>query len=121
MYQEFRGYLVLRSHVLGSKDTVSEEKAPADGVIAAGSAIAESAQPSDLPSDSKITAVASADGNNEASAIHQDGAEAAEHSSLKKGDIVTGESPEEARETATTNQDEHDDHVVEGEEDTVIY
>lgn len=120
-YKCLRGCLVLRSHILGPNDTASEEKAQIDGVTDAGSTTAEPAHPSDLPSDNKATATESADGTNEASAVNQDDDEAAKHSSSKADNLVTGESSEEARETSATNQDEHDDHVVEGEEDTVIY
>jgi hypothetical protein len=111
----------LRLHILGQNEPTSEEKSQTDGVTDAGPAAAESKQASELPSDNNGTATASAPGLDESKAEHHDGTEAAEQSSAKVEDIAVDKPSEEARDTVATNQDEHDDHIVEGEEDTVIY
>jgi hypothetical protein len=90
-------------------------------VTDAGLTVAESTQASDLPSDNKATAAASFGGVDESITEHHDSTEATEQSSAKVEDIAVDNPLEEARDTAATNQDEHDDHIVEGEEDTVIY
>jgi hypothetical protein len=111
----------LRLHILGQTEPASEEKPQTDGVTDAGPTAAESTRASDLPSDNKATATAFAGGLDESTTEHHDSTEAAEHSSAKVENIAVDKPSEEARDTAATNQDEHDDHIVEGEEDTVIY
>lgn len=51
----------------------------------------------------------------------QNGAETDDHPSSNAKDAVTEPAEEAHVESTTKIQDEHDDHVVEGEEDTVIY
>jgi hypothetical protein len=50
-----------------------------------------------------------------------DGAEGVQRSANVDEDAADNETAGEDGEATATNQDEHDDHIVEGEEDTVIY
>jgi len=52
--------------------------------------------------------------------MEKDGAEDVQRSANVDKDEAR-KSAEEEREAAATNHDEQDDHIVEGEEDTVIY
>jgi hypothetical protein len=111
----------MHSHVTGHHEKASDEKPQTDVDTDAATTKAEPAQSADLSNASEATATASAEYTNELTTAHRDGAEPAEQPSSKVDDLATGGVLEEASEMAATHQDEHDDHIVEGEEDTVIY
>jgi len=53
--------------------------------------------------------------------METDSAEDVQHSATANEAVAENKTTEGEREASATNQDEHDDHIVEGEEDTVIY
>lgn len=96
---------------------MATEKTPSKDVATDASPAAIDPSPAlDATAEDKATTAST---SSETTTADQKGADTAEHSSPKIGDTVTGK--EETHDSATNNQDEHDDHVVEGEEDTVIY
>ena len=104
------------SHFTGSNERAIEETPQVDVATDASPAAVESSPALDATAHDKTTTAST---SKDTTTADQNGADTAEHSSPKIGDNVTGE--EETHDSAANNQDEHDDHVVEGEEDTVIY
>ena len=82
---------------------------------------AESSQAPDLPNEDEAIATPAEDGKDGSIPTEKGGTEAAQSSANIDKDAVGNTAEEEERDAAATNQDDHDDHIVEGEEDTVIY
>lgn len=81
---------------------------------------AASTQKPDLPNGNEAITT-STESKQEPVPTEKDGAGSVQRSANVDKDAVGDTAEEEEREAAATNQDEHDDHIVEGEEDTVIY
>lgn len=94
----------------------TEETTQVDVATDASPAAIDPSPALDATAEDKATTAST---SKETQAADHNAAETAEHPSPKIEDTVTGE--EETHDSATNNQDEHDDHIVEGEEDTVIY
>lgn len=82
---------------------------------------AGSSQAPDLPNEDEAITTSAGDGKDDSIPTEKGGAEAAQSSANVDKDAVGNTAEEEERDAVATNQDDHDDHVVEGEEDTVIY
>ena len=82
---------------------------------------AESTQAPDLPNEDEAITTPAEDGKDGSITTEKGGAGAAQSSANVDKDAVGNTTGEEERDAAATNQDDHDDHIVEGEEDTVIY
>ena len=111
--------IVRRLHDIDSNtpaiEGISREEYTAD----AATTIAASTETTDLPNENEAITTSTADGKQESVLTGKDGAEGVQHSANVED--TAGKSAEEERDAAATNHDEQDDHIVEGEEDTVIY
>jgi hypothetical protein len=87
----------------------------------AAATTAESSQATDLPKGNQATATSTGDSKEKSISMEIGSAEDVQHSATADEVAAENKTTEGEREASATNQDEHDDHVVEGEEDTVIY
>ena len=113
--------IVPRLHDIDSSVQSTEEKPREEHTADTAVTNATSTQTPDLPNENEAITTSSVDGKQESVPTEKDGAEGVQTSANVDKDAVGKTAEEEERETAATNQDEHDDHIVEGEEDTVIY
>lgn len=113
---------VLRLHDIDSNKLATEEKPREEhtaDVITPNAA--STTQTPDFSNENEAITTSIADGKQESVPTEKDGAEGVQRSANVDKDAVGTSAEEAEREAAATNQDEHDDHIVEGEEDTVIY
>ena len=110
-----------RLHDLDSNKPATEEKPREEHTADSVATNAASTQTPDLPNENEAITSSTTDGKHEPVPTEKDGAEGVQRSANVDKDVVGNTAEEEEREAAATNQDEHDDHIVEGEEDTVIY
>ena len=82
---------------------------------------AGSLQAPDPPNEDEAITTSAGDGKDESIPTEKGGAEYTQSSANVVDKDAAGNTAEEERDAAATNQDDHDDHIVEGEEDTVIY
>jgi len=87
----------------------------------AAATTANSAQAPDLSKGNEATATSTGDSKDKFVPMETDSAEDVQHSATANEAVAENKTTEGEREASATNQDEHDDHIVEGEEDTVIY
>ncbi|GAB7327952.1 hypothetical protein MBLNU13_g11718t2 [Cladosporium sp. NU13] len=104
-----------------SNKTATEENPREEHTADTAASNAASTQTPDLPNENEAITTSIADGKQKSVSTEKDGAEGVQSSANVDNDAVGKTAEEEEREAAATNQDEHDDHIVEGEEDTVIY
>jgi hypothetical protein len=109
--------MVLRLHDTDSTKPATEERPREENTADT----AASKQTPDLPDENEAITTSTTDGKHESVPTEKDGAEGVEHSANVDKDAVGNTAEEEERDAAATNHDEQDDHIVEGEEDTVIY
>ena len=69
----------------------------------------------------EAAATSAPNGANEQTPLPPGDASPAREAPSHANDNAAKDVTEAAQDNSTTNQDEHDDHIVEGEEDTVIY
>ena len=114
--------IVLRSHDTDSNTQATSEKLQVKSTTDTATTNAESTQAPHLPIENDAIATSAGTGGVEAEStpMENDSAKSVQHSANVHEDAA-GNNAEEEREATATNQDEHDDHIVEGEEDTVIY
>jgi hypothetical protein len=110
---------VRRLHDTDSNTPAIEEKSREEYTVDAVTTNAASTETSDLPNENEAITTSTADGKQESVITEKDGDEGVQHSANVED--TAGKSAEEERDAAATNHDEQDDHIVEGEEDTVIY
>ena len=110
-----------RLHDLDSNKPAAEEKPREEHTADSVATNAALNQTPDLPNEDEATTTSTTDGKQDSVSTAKDGAEGVQRSANVDKDAVGNTAEEEEREAAATNQDEHDDHIVEGEEDTVIY
>jgi len=113
--------IVPRLHDLDSNEPATEENPREEHMADAVITNAASAQTPDSPNENEAITTSTADSKQESAPTEKDGAEGVQRSANVDKDAVGNSAEEAEREAAATNQDEHDDHIVEGEEDTVIY
>ena len=113
--------IVPRLHYIDSNKPATEGKPREENTADAVTTNAESTQTPDLPHGNEAITISTADGKQESVPTEKDGAESVQRSANVDKDAVGNTAEVEEREATATNQDEHDDHIVEGEEDTVIY
>lgn len=113
--------IVRRLHDLDSKKPATEENPREEHTAASVATNAASTQTPDLPNENEAITTSTTDGKQESVTTEKDGTEGVQRSANVDKEVVGNTAEEEEREAAATNQDEHDDHIVEGEEDTVIY
>lgn len=112
--------IVLRLHDTDSNNPATEEKSREEHTADAVTTNAASTQAPDLPNENETITASTADGKQESIVTEKDGAEGVQHSANVDQDAASKAADEE-RDAAATNHDEQDDHIVEGEEDTIIY
>jgi hypothetical protein len=112
--------IVPRLHDTDSNEPAIEEKSREEHTADAATTNAASTETPDLPNENEAITTSTADGKQESIITEKDGAEGVQHSANVNQDTA-GKAAEEERDAAATNHDEQDDHIVEGEEDTVIY
>lgn len=110
-----------RLHDTDSNKPATEEKPREEHTADTATTNAASTQTPDLPNENEAITTSIVDGKQESVSTEKDGAEGVEHSANVVRDDVGNTAEQEERDTAATNHDEQDDHIVEGEEDTVIY
>ena len=110
-----------RLHDIDSNKPATEENPREEHTADAVATNAASTQAPDFPDENEAITTSTADGKQESVPTEKDGAEGVQRSANVDKDAVGNTAEEAEREAAATNQDEHDDHIVEGEEDTVIY
>jgi hypothetical protein len=113
--------IVLRLHDTDSNKPATEERPREENTADTATSNAASTQTPDLPNENEAITTSTTDGKQESVPTEKDGAESVEHSANVDKDAVGNTAEEEERDAAATNHDEQDDHIVEGEEDTVIY
>lgn len=113
--------IVPRLHDIDSNKTATEENPREEHTADTAATNAASTQTPDLPNENEAITTSIADGKQKSVSTEKDGAEGVQSSANVDNDAVGKTAEEEEREAAATNQDDHDDHIVEGEEDTVIY
>lgn len=111
-----------RLHSAGSAQlpAASEEERNAPDSDA-NAATTESERATKAAPDGDATATSSAEGANGATTTAKDATESTGHPAPRDEDGPQAEGATETEAKIAPNHDEHDDHVVEGEEDTVIY
>lgn len=113
--------IIPRSHDIDSNKPATEGKPREEHTADTVATNAASTQTPDLPNENEAITTSTTDGKQESVPTEKDGAEGVQRSANVDKDAVGNSAEEAEREAAATNQDEHDDHIVEGEEDTVIY
>lgn len=111
--------IVLRLHDTDSNKPAAEEKSREENTADAATINAASTETPDSLNENEAITTSTADGKQESVHTKKDGAEGVQHSANVED--TAGKTAEEERDAAATNHDEQDDHIVEGEEDTVIY
>jgi hypothetical protein len=92
-----------------------------EGTTDAATADSKSTHAPNLSKGNNAIATSVDDSKAKSSSMEIDGAEGVQRSANVDEDAADNETAGEDGEATATNQDEHDDHIVEGEEDTVIY